>query len=206
MVQSAHEEGRLETRITYTAARTARARMRGQCLVMTIPHDWPRSEQDAAIARFTRWGRRQAAVMAAVPSLPPAPPMSLVQLVRMVAEVNGQTLQVAYMGVRIGQARYTRLAQVNLRTRILTFSRFAIDGMPERALRYLILHELAHLVVPDHSAAFWKVVGQHMPDYREQRRAAQAHFQRAGSQHDPEQLGLFGGLSELAAPTASAAR
>lgn len=196
----------METRITYTTARTARARMRGNSLIMTIPRTWPRAEQDAAIARFTRWGRQQAAHWAALPELPPAPPMSPLQLSRLVAEVNQETVQVAYVGVRIGQARYTRLAQVNLKTRVLTFSRFAVEGMPERALRYLILHELAHLLVPNHSEAFWKVVARHMPDFRTQRKIAQTHFQRAGHAPEPEQLGLFGELSELAAPTASSAR
>lgn len=196
----------METRITYTAARTARARMRGRALIMTIPRHWPRAEQDAAIARFTRWGRQQAAQWAALPALPPCPPMSPLQLARLVAEVNDQTVQVGYAGVRIGQARYTRLAQVNLRTRVLTFSRYAVNGMPERALRYLILHELAHLIVPNHSEAFWKLVARHMPDYRTQRKIAQDHFQRAGHAPDPEQLGLFEELSGLAAPSASSAR
>lgn len=181
MVQSREQgETRLETQITYTKGRTARARLRGTSLVMTIPRHWPRSEQEAAIAKFQRWGQRQKAVLAAVPALPPSPPLSLEALTALVERVNRETVQVRYAGVRIGRARYTRLAQVNLNTRILTFSRYAVDGMPERALRYLILHELAHLVVPDHSRAFWAVVSRHMPDYREQRRVAQHHFQLAG--------------------------
>lgn len=173
----------METQITYTTARTARARLRGSCLVMTIPRHWPPSEQQEAIAKFTRWGHKQKATLAALPTLPQGPAMSHGELVERVAQVNRETLDVSYAGVRIGSARYTRLAQVNLRTKILTFSKFAIDGMPERALRYLILHELAHLVVPNHSKAFWSLVGKHMPDFRHQRQVAQRHFQLAS--HDP---------------------
>lgn len=169
----------METQITYTTARTARARLRGSCLVMTIPRHWPRSEQQEAIAKFTRWGQKQTAALAALPALPQGPAMTLAELTELVARVNGETLNVSYAGVRIGNARYTRLAQVNLKTQILTFSKFAINGMPERALRYLILHELSHLVVPNHSKAFWAVVGKHMPDYRHQRQVAQHHFRLA---------------------------
>lgn len=169
----------METQITYTTARTARARLRGSCLVMTIPRHWPPSEQQQAIAKFTRWGHKQKATLAALPALPPGPAVTLSELQERVAQVNRETLNVSYAGVRIGTARYTRLAQVNLKTRILTFSKFAIDGMPERALDYLILHELSHLVVPNHSKAFWSLVGKHMPDFRHQRQVAQRHFQLA---------------------------
>lgn len=169
----------METQITYTTARTARARLRGSCLVMTIPRHWPRSEQQEAIAKFTRWGQKQTATLAALPALPQGPAVTLPELTELVAQVNRETLNVSYAGVRIGHARYTRLAQVNLKTRILTFSQYAINGMPERALRYLVLHELSHLVVPDHSKAFWALVGKYMPDFRHQRQVAQRHFQLA---------------------------
>lgn len=174
----------METQITYTTARTARARLRGSCLVMTIPRHWPPSEQQEAIAKFTRWGQKQTATLAALPALPQGPAMSLAELKALVERVNRETLNVPYAGVRIGQARYTRLAQVNLKTKILTFSKFAIDGMPERALRYLILHELSHLIVPNHSKAFWALVCKHMPDYRQQRQVAQRHFQLASHAAD----------------------
>ncbi len=181
----------METQITYTTGRTARARLRGSCLVMTIPRHWPRSEQQEAIAKFTRWGHKQTATLAALPALPQGPAMSLSELTELVARVNRETLNVSYAGVRIGQARYTRLAQVNLKTKILTFSKYAIDGMPERALRYLILHELSHLLVPNHSKAFWALVGTHMPDFRHQRQVAQRHFQLASSAAEPVNEPLF---------------
>ncbi|MNL33197.1 hypothetical protein D3C87_1550920 [compost metagenome] len=152
--------------------------------MMTIPRHWPRAEQNAAIEKFTKWGKKQTSALAALPVTPSAPPLSLEALTELVARVNGETVRVHYAGVRIGNARYTRLAQVNLKTKILTFSRHAIDGMPERALRYLVLHELSHLVHPNHSSAFWAVVGKHMPDYREQRKIAQHHFALAAQRGD----------------------
>lgn len=37
--------------------------------------------------------------------------------------------------------------------------------LAEPFVRYVIVHELAHTVHHDHSAAFWAVVKKHMPDY-----------------------------------------
>lgn len=169
----------METQITYTRGRTARARMRGPLLLITMPRHWPRSEQEAAISKFQRWGHKQSSVLAALPVAPPAHPISLSELKELVAQVNRETVNVSYQEVRIGTARFTRLAQVNIKTQVLTFSRYAIDGMPERALRYLILHELCHLIVPNHSPAFWAQVGRFLPDYRQLRKVAQTHFQLA---------------------------
>lgn len=193
----------METQITYTKARTARARLRGACLVMTIPRHWPRAEQDAAIAKFTKWGQKQTSALAALPVTPSGPPLTIEALTDLVERINEETVRVPYAGVRIGNARYTRLAQVNLKTKILTFSRHAIDGMPDRALRYLILHELSHLIHPNHSPAYWAVVGKHMPDYREQRKIAQHHFALAAQRGDgpasrpPEQEPAPAKLPEL---------
>ncbi|MDD2955648.1 MAG: SprT family zinc-dependent metalloprotease, partial [Oscillospiraceae bacterium] len=38
-----------------------------------------------------------------------------------------------------------------------------------RALEYVVLHELCHLRQMNHSAAFWSLVEQYMPDWREAR-------------------------------------
>lgn len=36
-------------------------------------------------------------------------------------------------------------------------------------IEYVITHELAHRIVPDHSAKFWKMLGRAMPDWRERK-------------------------------------
>ena len=46
---------------------------------------------------------------------------------------------------------------------------------PPDVVDYVILHELCHTVHHNHSAAFWALVGQHCPDYREKRAWLAAH-------------------------------
>ncbi len=41
---------------------------------------------------------------------------------------------------------------------------------PLEVLDYVIVHELAHLLEPNHSAAFWALVERAMPDYRQRER------------------------------------
>lgn len=83
-----------------------------------------------------------------------------------VKRINESTLRVPVGGVRIGSARYSRLAQINLQSRIITFSRFAIENVPERGRRYLVLHELAHVKVASHNKYFWSLVAEHEPEYK----------------------------------------
>jgi predicted metal-dependent hydrolase len=49
---------------------------------------------------------------------------------------------------------------------------------PAEILDYVVVHELCHLLVPNHSARFWGEVARVLPDYRQQR-AALREFGRA---------------------------
>lgn len=84
-----------------------------------------------------------------------------------VRRINEATLNVTIGGVRIGSAKYTRLAQINLKSRIITFSRHAIENVPERGRRYLVLHELAHVLEASHNKKFWSHVERHEPSYQQ---------------------------------------
>ncbi len=83
--------------------------------------------------------------------------------------VNLQTLNVPLKSVRIGHSKYTHLAQMNIKNRVMTVSRYCLNRVPESALRYLVIHELAHLKVANHSKAFWDEVKPHVPNLRYQR-------------------------------------
>lgn len=40
----------------------------------------------------------------------------------------------------------------------------------ERAVDYVVVHELAHTIEHNHSKRFWKVVGEYVPDYEQRRK------------------------------------
>lgn len=95
-----------------------------------------------------------------------------------VNRINDATFGVTIGGVRIGSAKHTRLAQINLRSRVITFSRFAVENVPERGRRYLVLHELAHVKEFNHNQKFWAHVERYEPDYRAVGKALQSAFSK----------------------------
>lgn len=170
----------MRTEIEYINGRTARAKVLDGVLRVKMPQHWPQDYMAKTIAKFERWARKQAAMAESLPPLEAWDgrvwePAAFDAYVR---RLNDETLRAPLAAVNIGSAKKSRLAQANTRTRVLTFSRYAINGMPERALRYLILHELAHLFEANHSPRFWALVGRFEPDYKRQRAIAQAHHSR----------------------------
>lgn len=84
-----------------------------------------------------------------------------------VRRLNEATFNVTLGGIRIGSAKYSRLAQINLKSRVITFSRYAIENVPERGRRYLVIHELAHVLEASHSKRFWDFVEKYEPNYKQ---------------------------------------
>ncbi len=99
-------------------------------------------------------------------------------MVGYVRRINEATLQVAVGGVKIGSAKYSRLAQINLKTSIITFSRYAIENVPERGRRYLVIHELAHVREASHNRSFWRTVERYEPNYRQVGKELELAFRR----------------------------
>lgn len=81
-----------------------------------------------------------------------------------VAERRGFT----YAGVRISSAR-ARWGSCN-RNGVIAYT-FRVAFLPPKLCEYVVVHELAHTVVFDHSAAFWQVVARALPDWKERRKA-----------------------------------
>lgn len=50
--------------------------------------------------------------------------------------------------------------------RNLSFN-LAILALPKRLREYIVVHELAHLIEPKHTKAFWEIVEFYYPDYRD---------------------------------------
>lgn len=56
--------------------------------------------------------------------------------------------------------QHSKLGCCNYRTGHIRISH-RISAMPQWVRDYVIIHELAHLVVPDHSRAFWDIVNRY---------------------------------------------
>lgn len=108
------------------------------------------------------------------------------ELADFVQQVNRDTFQVPLGKIQIGYARYNHLAQVNLRTKTMTVSRYCLNEAPADALRYLIIHELAHYFQAGHGPAFWSLVARHMPDHRLQSRIIKAFHHQAVIREEDE--------------------
>ena len=50
--------------------------------------------------------------------------------------------------------------------------------MPQEILDYVVVHELAHRIQMNHSAAFWAEVGKILPDYKERRQWLKVNGQK----------------------------
>lgn len=81
----------------------------------------------------------------------------------LVISINRETLNLPVRRVRLEIMRVrwgscSRKGNINLNTALLF--------VPTSILRYVIIHELAHIRHPNHSAAFWKTVENVMPDFK----------------------------------------
>ncbi len=73
------------------------------------------------------------------------------------------------MGLEYGQIKITsaktRYGSCNTKTYNLCFS-YRLMLKPKEAVDYVIVHELAHIVHPNHSKDFYSYIEKYMPDYK----------------------------------------
>ena len=105
-----------------------------------------RASQARARAVFVRWYKDQARHL-------------LDERVRAAAALHGFSFQ----RIRISSAR-TRWGSCSSRG-TLSFTYRLVMAPPE-VIDYVVIHELVHLKIKNHSRAFWKQVGAIMPDYK----------------------------------------
>ena len=94
------------------------------------------------------------------------------ELVSSLAEEEAERLGVAYRRIRIGGQR-TLWGSCSPRG-TLSFN-WRLVLAPLEVLDYVVVHELCHLRVPNHSRAFWALVEERRPRWREQRAWLREH-------------------------------
>lgn len=62
----------------------------------------------------------------------------------------------------------SRWGVCNIRLKTITLN-LELIKRDTKYLDYVIVHELSHLIHGDHSPAFWKLVGENMPEYKKYR-------------------------------------
>ena len=105
---------------------------------------------------------------------------ALVSLLRKIAGERMKRLLDRYS--RVGGFSYRGLKITSARTRWgscnsdggIAFS-FRTAFLPDALAEYLAVHELSHTLRMDHSAAFWKIVEQYIPDYKSRRKALKGY-------------------------------
>jgi predicted metal-dependent hydrolase len=88
------------------------------------------------------------------------------EVVSVLAEREAERLGVAYRRIRIGDQR-TLWGSCSARG-TLSFN-WRLILAPLEVVDYVVVHELCHLLVPNHSPSFWSLVERRRPGWREQR-------------------------------------
>ncbi len=74
------------------------------------------------------------------------------------------SVDIPYPSLRIRKMT-TRWGVCNTRDKVVTLN-LELIKRDVKYLEYVIMHELSHLIHPNHSANFWKLVEQNCPDYK----------------------------------------
>ncbi|MEM0951507.1 MAG: M48 family metallopeptidase [Cyanobacteria bacterium P01_H01_bin.74] len=131
------------------------------------------------LIRLQRQNNREKSLLASVASQAHRTFHSVDELLPFVININNNTFQAKLGPIQIGSAKYSRLAQLNTESKVMTISSYCIKNVPETAIRYLIVHELAHYFQHGHGIRFWKLVSRYVPDYKLQSRIIKAVHHQA---------------------------
>jgi predicted metal-dependent hydrolase len=94
------------------------------------------------------------------------------RLVTEIADVEAGRIGVSYQRIRIGAQR-TLWGSCSSR-RTLSFN-WRLVLAPREVIDYVVVHELCHLRVPNHPPAFWRLLEEHRPGWRDQRAWLRLH-------------------------------
>jgi len=152
--------------------KNAVARVSGNVITIKLPSRWPDHERERAAhkleARMLRRMERRSAKIPAVPKHVSEEQVSETAKA-MAPDVRGRVYQLN------AQHFQSPMGKVRLRRNITNWGscspgnnisiNSALLFMPKELLDYVIIHELAHTRVRNHSKRFWETVALALPDY-----------------------------------------
>jgi hypothetical protein len=169
-----------------------------------VPRHWPRALKASVTAELVERIRKKDAkekrLLALADQQARVTIRTQAELEAWVRRVNVETFNVPLGKVQIGHAKYNHLAQVNLKTKTMTVSKYCLNNVPVDALRYLIVHELAHYFESGHGPRFWALVGRHVPDYKRQSQIIKAFHHQAVIAEEAENKGGWEQPAEALSP------
>ncbi len=153
-------------------------------VLLVIPHRASRREAHAFLQSRTSWIQRKLSQLRQRSPTPPTVPLrweaaelktlknnARAEAQRLMA-IEAPRLGVRPAGLRIADQR-TLWGSCGASGRISLNWRLVLA--PPEVLRYVVIHELAHLVHRNHSARFWNLVERQMPDFAIARRWLREH-------------------------------
>lgn len=86
------------------------------------------------------------------------------ELKELIRKINRETINKELKTISFRNF-HSRWGHCNYRTKSITLST-KLAWTPYECFEYVIIHELCHLIEPNHSAAFWALVEEHCPNYK----------------------------------------
>ncbi len=162
-----------------TGIKRATACARGDTIFVNLPRYWSKADKheiaQKLVDRIVKQCAKDDRLLRLIANDPTRISLTTqAELDTYVRKVNRDTFDIPLKAVRLGQAKFTRLAQNNVQLNVITISAYCLKNVPERALRYLVIHELAHYHEANHSKRFWNHVARFIPDYKMQSKLIKA--------------------------------
>ncbi|NLV87017.1 MAG: M48 family metallopeptidase [Clostridiales bacterium] len=144
-------------------------------IYVRAPENCPQEEIDSFLARQDKWIEEHLEKMRLKPPAKPEPsPEEKDKYISLAKEqipskvaYFGDIMGLSPAGISITGAK-TRFGSCSAKNR-LCFS-WRLMQYPDKAIDYVVVHELAHLVHKNHGSQFYDLIESVMPDYKERKK------------------------------------